>query len=212
MRWFKRTVSTLLLLVAFGVILAIGFSDHSNDYGRVSLPQGGTVHLPQGKVAVFDRVRGKTSQMENNTAAVAFQVEPVGGGEPIAIKLENGDVSDTQVQRRESIGEFGALAKLDVPKSGDYRVTGSTDLAPGTVYLDFGTNAGRALLDHWKLIAGLVLGALLLTLIPVPRSRRWLDAADPVWSSDPREPYVGSPDPQEERRAAPAASSPPGAP
>lgn len=198
MRWFKRTVSTLLLLVAFGLILAIGFSDHSNDYGRVSLPQGGTVHLPEGKVTVFDRVRGKTSEMEDNTAAVAFQVEPVGGGEPIAIKLENGDVSDTQVQRRESIGEFGALARLDVPKSGDYRVTGRTDLAPGTVYLDFGTNSGRALLDHWKLIAALVLGALLLTLIPVPRSRRWQDAADPAWSSDPRAPYA----PEQDRPAA----------
>jgi hypothetical protein len=190
MRWFKRTLSTLLLLVAFGLILAIGFSDHSHDYGRVSLPQGGTVHLPEGKVTVFDRARGESSEMEDNTAAVAFQVVPTDGGEPIAIKLENGDVSDTQVQRRESIGEFGALAKLDVPRSGDYRVTGSTDLAPGTVYLDFGTNAGRALLNHWKLIAGLVLGALLLTLIPVPRSRRWMDAPDPAWSSDPRAPYA----------------------
>jgi hypothetical protein len=192
MRWLKHTISVLLLVVAGGIVLAVGFSDHSDDYGRVYLPQGGTVHLPKGRVTVFDRVRGDTSAEEDNTAAVAFRVEPVGGGEPIAMKLENGDVSDTQVQRRETIGEFGALASLDVPKSGDYRVTGSTDLAPDTVYLDFGTNAGRALLDHWKLIAGLVLGAFLLTLIPLPRKRhRWQDDADPAWSSDPRAPYAG---------------------
>lgn len=192
MRWFKGTLSTLLLLVAAGLVVAIGFSDHSDDYGRISLPQGGVVHLPKGKVTVFDRVRGDTSDVEDNTAAVAFQVDPVGGGEPITTKLENGDVAEDQVQRRETIGEFGALAKLDVPRAGDYRVSGGTDLAPGTVYLDFGTNAGRALLNNWKLIAGLVLTAFLLALIPVPRSHRQRqDAVDPAWSSDPRAPYAG---------------------
>ena len=192
MLWFKRTVPIVLFLVAFGLILGIGFSDHSDDYGRISLPQGGTVHLPEGKVTVFDRVRGDASEAEDDTAVVSFSVAAVGGGEPIAMKLENGDVSDTQVQRRESVGEFGALAKLDVPKSGDYRVTGSTDLPPGTVYLDFGTNAGAALLDHWKLIVGLLLAALLIPFIPVPRSRRrWKDDADSTWSSDSRAPYAG---------------------
>ena len=187
-----RSASTLLLITAFGVIVLIGFSDHSGDYGRVDLPQGGKVHLPEGTVTVFDRVHGDTSEIEDNTAAVAFEVTPAGGGEPIAVKLENGDVSDTQVTRRESIGEFGALAKLDVPKAGDYRVTGTTDLAPGKVYLDFGTNAGRALLNHWKLIAGLLIAAFLLAFIPLPRSgRRWGDDSESAWSSDPRAPYAG---------------------
>jgi hypothetical protein len=190
-RRINRTLSTLFLLGAFVLVVAIGFSDHSDDYGRVSLPQGGTVHLPEGKVTVFDRVRGDTSDKEDNTAAVAFQVEPAGGGEPIAIRLENGDTSEDQVQRRETIGEFGALAKLDVPKTGDYVVSGRTDLGPGTVYLDFGTNAGRALLNHWKLIGGLLLGSFLLALIPPPRPRRWRETPDPAWSSDPRAPYAG---------------------
>src|SRR5512132_2385361 len=208
MRWINHTLSVLLLAAAGILVLAIGFGDHSDDYGRVSLPQGGTVHLPQGKVTVFDRVRGDASEAEDDTAAVAFRVVTIGGGEPIAIKLENGDVSDTQVQRRESIGEVGALAKLDVPESGDYVVRGDSDLPAGRVYLDFGTNAGTALLNHWKLIAGVVLGAFLLTIIPVPRKRRrWQD--DPAWSSDPRAPYaVSPPDRRGARRAEPAGSSP----
>src|SRR5262245_31339714 len=206
MPWLKHTISLLLLVAAGAIVLGIGFSDHSDDYGRVSLPQGGTVHLPEGKVTVFDRVRGEASEREDNTAAVAFQVEPAGGGKPIAMRLENGDVSDTQVQRRETIGEFGALAKLDVPKAGDYVVSGRSDLGPGTVYLDFGTNAGQALLNHWKLIAGLLLGSLLLALIPPPRRRRRHDVS--AWTSDPRAPYAGSPpDRRAGRPAAPAESS-----
>ena len=190
-RRLNRTLSTLLFLAAFVIVVAIGFSDHSDDYGRVSLPQGGTVHLPEGKVTVYDRVREGASDQELNTAAVAFQVQPAAGAEPVAMRLENGDVSEDQVTRKETVGEFGAVAKLEVPKAGDYIVSGGTDLEPGTVYLDFGTNAGTALLDHWKLIAALMLGALLLALIPPPRRRRWREAPEPAWSSDPRAPYAG---------------------
>lgn len=191
-RRLNRTLSTLLFLAAFVIVVAIGFSDHSDDYGRVSLPQGGTVHLPEGTVTVFDRVHGGATDQELNTAAVAFQVQPAAGAEPVAMRLENGDLSEDQVTRKETIGEFGAVAKLEVPKAGDYVVTGGTDLEPGTVYLDFGTNAGTALLNRWKLIAALVFGALLLALIPPPRRRRrWRETAEPAWSSDPRAPYAG---------------------
>ena len=192
-------MSTLLFLGALGLVLAIGFSDHSDDYGRVSLPQGGSVHLPEGKVTVYDRVGGGTSAAEDDTAAVAFQVVPAGGGEPISLRPVNSEASDTQVTKTETIGEFGALAKLDVPREGDYEVSGSSDLEPGSVYLDFGTNAGQALLNRWKLIVGLLIGACLFGLIPPPRRRRRWE--EPAWSSDPREPYAPPDHPAAERAA-----------
>jgi hypothetical protein len=194
MRWLKHTISVLLLLAAAGVTLATAFSDHSDDYGQVSLPQGGTVHLPEGKVTVFFRVLGETSEIGQKSGGLAFEVTPAQGGEPIAMTLANGQTSGVAVTRSETIGELGAVAKLDVPAAGDYVVAGRTDLAPGNSFLEFGTNAGTAVLEKWKLLAGLVIGALVLAVIPVPRSgRRWEDpAAEPTgWSSDPRAPYAG---------------------
>jgi hypothetical protein len=193
MRWLKHTLSILLVLVAVGLTVSIAFSDHSDDYGRVSLPQGGTVHLPDGKVTVFYRLHGETSELDQNAGGVAFQVAPVGGGEPVATTLENGQPSGGQVQRSETIGELGAVAKLDVPAEGDYVVTGNSNLAAGASYLEFGTNAGNAILERWKLLAALLLAAALLAIIPVPRSgRRWPDdVGESAWSSDPRAPYAG---------------------
>jgi hypothetical protein len=192
MRWLKRTISILLLLTAVGIVLATAFSDHSGDYGRVSLPPGGTVHLPEGKVTVYDRVRGSASDLDQNIGRLSFAVIPVNGGAPIAMALANGEPSETAVTRSETIGEHGSIAKLDVPVAGDYRVSGSADLAPGTFVLEFGTNAGRAILAKWKLLAGLLLGAVVLAFIPVPRSGRRRDrVGEPHWSSDPRAPYAG---------------------
>jgi hypothetical protein len=194
MRWLKRMISLILLLVAAGVIVATGFSEHSDDYGRASLPQGGTVHLPEGTVTGAYRVNGDTPALDRNTGGVAFQVVPVAGGTPIAMTLDNGQPSEVAVQRSETIGELGAVAKLDVPSSGDYFVSGSTNLPAGSSFLEFGTNAGAAVLAKWHLLAGLVLGAFLIALIPTPRpKRRWEDegGAPTGWSSDPRAPYAG---------------------
>jgi hypothetical protein len=193
MRWLKHTISLVLLLVAAGLVLATAFSDHSDDYGQVSLPQGGTVHLPEGKTTVYYRVLGDSSEINQNTGGLTFAVTPANGGQPIAMALANGQTSGVAVTRSETIGELGAIAKLDVPSAGDYVVSGSTDLAPGASYLEFGTNAGTAVLHRWKLLAGLLLGALLLALIPVPRSgRHWNAEDEPTgWSSDPRAPYAG---------------------
>lgn len=193
MRWLKHTISAVLLLVAVGIVLATALSDHSDEYGRVSLPPGGTLHLPEGKVTVYYRLRGDTSEFGENTSGLAFQVTPIRGGSPVAMAAANGESSEVAVTRSETIGELGAIAKLDVPSAGDYVVSGSTGLAPGASYLEFGTNAGSAVLHRWKLLAGLLLGALLIGIIPVPRSgRRWEeDAGEPHWSSDPRAPYAG---------------------
>ena len=143
-------------------------------------------------MTVFDRVQGQSSEIEPGAANLAFAVVPVDGGPPIAMSLANGETSGTSVTRRRDDRRVGRLRQARVPEAGDYRVTGSTSLAPGTFYLEFGTNAGVALLERWKLLAGLVLGALLIAFIPVPRSGRGRGpVGEPHWSSDPRAPYAG---------------------
>ena len=68
------------------------------------------------------------------------------------------------------------MAKLDVPSAGSYVVSAGGAAAPGTSSLEFGTNAGSALAKRWRLLAGLLGAAILVALIPVPRSkRRWED-------------------------------------
>jgi hypothetical protein len=191
MRWLKHCLSVLLLVAFAGIVLATLFSDHSDDYGRVSLPQGGTVHLPKGKVTLYEGVNANTSDLDRTTPGVTFQVTPAGGGQPIGMSLDQGQGSELQVTRSETIGELGAIGKLDLPAAGDYLVSGGSDFPGGTASLEFGTNAGQALLDRWKLLVGLLVAAFVLTLIPVPRSGRRLERDSGGWSSDPRAPYAG---------------------
>ena len=190
MRWLKHTLSVILVLVAAGIVAAIGFSDHSDDYGRLPVPGQARVHLPEGKVTVYYDVPGDA--FGGNAGQVSFGLTPAGSSAPLGMAAPKGELSGTQVTRSETIGELGAIGKLDVPSAGDYLVTAETSLPPGASFLEFGTNAGAAVLNRWKLLAGLLLGALLLAVIPLPRSRRrWEDAVEPAWSSDPRAPYAG---------------------
>jgi hypothetical protein len=194
MRWLKHTVSVLLLVAAAAVALATGLSNHSDDYGRVPLPQGGMVHLPEGKVTVFYSQLGDSSDPAQRDGQFGFQVVPAWGGSPVPVSSGVDTASADAVQSSETIGDLGAVAKLDVPSSGDYVVSASSNLAPGSSSLEFGTNAGSALLQRWHLLAGLVIAAILITLIPTPRpKRRWDDegGAPSGWSSDPRAPYAG---------------------
>lgn len=195
MRWLKNIVSIGLLLAAVAVTLATVLSDHSDDYGQVPLPQGGTVHLPQGKVIVYYSQLGNGSDpVAQVTVPLGFQVVPAGGGTPVPVSSQNGATTADAAQRSETVGELGAVAKLDVPNAGDYTVLASTNVAPGSAFLKFGTNAGAALLARWHLLAGLLLAAILIALIPTPRpKRRWEDegGAPTGWSSDSRAPYAG---------------------
>jgi hypothetical protein len=194
MRWIKHTVSLLLLVGAVAVALGTAFSDHSDDYGDVPLPQGGVVHLPEGKVIVFYGQAGGTGADGGATVPFTFQVTPAGGGTPVPVSSEGGTEVANADRGSETIGELGAVARLDVPSAGSYVVGASGGLAPGTTSLEFGTNAGDAVLHRWRLLAGLVIAAILVGLIPVPRSkRRWKDDSGPSsgWSSDPRAPYAG---------------------
>ena len=193
MRWLKHTVSFLLLVAAVAVTLGTVFSNHSDDYGKVPLPQGGVVHLPQGEVVVFYRQAGGGSD-GGPAAPLTFQVMRVVDGAPVPVSADNGATIANADQRSETIGELGAVAKLDVPSAGSYVVRVGGAGAPGTSSLEFGTNAGSALAKRWRLLAGLLGAAILVALIPVPRSkRRWEDPSGPAsgWSSNPRAPYAG---------------------
>ena len=192
MRWLRNLVSLGLVVAAVAVALVTGLSDHSDDYGQVPLPQGGVVHLPRGTTTVYFTQLGENDAIRQ-VHPFGFQVTPVGGGEPVPVSSDNGDTIAEAVTRSETIGELGAVAKLDVPTDGDYRLSADGEFAPGS-FLKFGTNAGAALLQRWKLLVGLVVGAILIALIPMPRPRkRWEDdSGEPVgWSNDPRAPYAG---------------------
>jgi hypothetical protein len=193
MRWLKHTVSLLLLVAAVAVTLGTVFSNHSDDYGKVPLPQGGVVHLPQGKVVVFYRQAGGGTDGAP-AAPLTFQVTRVADGAPVPVSADNGATIPNADRRSETIGELGAVAKLDVSSAGSYVVSAGGAGAPGTSSLEFGTNAGSALAKRWRLLAGLLGAAILVALIPVPRSkRRWEDESGPAsgWSSNPRAPYAG---------------------
>jgi hypothetical protein len=190
MRWLKHVLTVGLLIAAAVVAVATAFSSHSDDYGKVTLPSGGMVHLPDGKVTVF--------QQEDATG-LNFQVVPVAGGDPIPMLSAGGSISASGVQRSEVVGEHGAVAKLDVPSEGDYRVVATSEVTSGSSTLEFGTNAATALAAKWKLLAGLVIAAFLIALIPTPRhKRRRHDEPEPAAasstalpSSPPRAPYAG---------------------
>ena len=182
------------------------FSDHSDDYGRVPLPQGGTVHLPEGKVTVFYRRAVTPPSTGVERRGLTFQVPPA--------RRRPADRDDARQRRRprsvavqpsETIGELGAWRS-------------STSRRPATTWSAAAPTCRRApprwnsartpaaLLERWKLLAGLLARGPVLTLIPVPRSgrRRRGRRREPHWSSDPRAPYAGLAGPPGGTAAAPA--------
>ena len=202
MNWLKPILVFGLLIAAAGVALATGLSNHNDDYGTVGLPQGGTVHLPKGEATIFYEETGRSDQIAQVSVPLTFAVTPAGGGDHLTIlgTKNNQPISDASVSRSETIGELGAVAKVQVPADGMYTVTGRSGQPAGVSSLEFGTNSGAALKKKWKLIAGLIGAALLVSLIPVPRGRkRWGESEDaPGWAEDstaayarPRTPYSG---------------------
>jgi hypothetical protein len=192
MRWLKHTIFVGLIVAAAAVVLATAFSGHADDYGQVGLPEGGTVELPEGTVTVFFKELGQKDPIHQADATLSFQVVPAGGGPAINETATQGGTDEVEVQRSEDIGELGSVAKLDVPEAGLYAVSGHANRTPGASFLTFGTNPGAAVIDRWRLLAGLLGGAMLLSLIPTPRrSKRWGDELGPSdWSSDPTSPYT----------------------
>ena len=88
------------------------------------------------------------------------------------MRSAGGTIAANGVQRSEVIGEHNAIAKFDVPAEGDYQVVSASQFPEGSTTLEFGTNAAMAVAAKWKLLAGLVLAAFLITLIPTRRHTR----------------------------------------
>jgi hypothetical protein len=195
MPWLRNIIVVGLLMACAAIALVTGLSNHDDDYGQVPLPQGGVVHLPEGKVTVFlSQLGDESDPIRQVSTPFGFQVLPVAGGDPVPVSSQNGSPVADGVTRSETIGELGAVAKLDVPATGDYRVVANGNFQPGSSFLEFGTNAAQALLARWKLLVGLLVGAVVVALLPMPRQRRrWEDeTGSPTgWSSDPRAPYAG---------------------
>jgi hypothetical protein len=195
MRFLKQITPALLVLAAIGVVLATVFTDHSSDYGQVSLPEGGTVALPEGTVIVFyDELGSATQPTRKLSAPLNFKVTPAGGGAALPEKptADNG-TGEYQTTRSEDIGQLGSIAEVEVPATGDYVVSGSSGRPAGSSYLTFGTSAFNAVARKWRLLAALLGAAILVMLIPTPRRRHRYDDAPGAagWSSDPRSPYAG---------------------
>jgi hypothetical protein len=188
MRWLKHTTVVVLLLVAAGVALSTAFSDHDDDYGRVTLPQGGAVKLPQGQVKVFLRQDGQAVDTSQLSAPITLQIVPATGGAPLKTSATVEGTNDLELQRSEDLGSLGSVADVDVPAEGEYVISGSA--GQSTTTLTLGTTAGQALINKWHLLAALVGAALLISLIPVPRRRSSWDQTESGWSSDPTSPYA----------------------
>jgi hypothetical protein len=200
MRWIKHITVPLLVLAAAVVALATVFSDHDDDYGTVTLPAGGLVELPSGTVKVFYQ-EGNLPQnpIADLAAPVRFEVTPAGGGAPLA-KTPTADTgnAELQTQRSADIGSPGSVADIEVPAEGTYSVTGSAGRPgqpAGAARLTFGTDPLGAVARRWKLLAGLLVAAFLVALVPIPRRRPHDEAAGPSgWSSDPTAPYARTED------------------
>jgi hypothetical protein len=192
MHWLKRIIPALLVLAALAVVLATAFSDHEDDYGRVPVPAGGTVQLPRGTVKVFYEQIGQTQQSIRLENPITFEVRSAAGGPPLEQRATAGDSEgELQVQRSQELGALGSIAELEVTAAGTYVVGAVTGPAPGGSSLSFGTDPFSAVLDRWRLLAILLVAAVLIALIPLPkrRHRQWDEGAEAGWSSDPRTPY-----------------------
>jgi hypothetical protein len=189
MQAVKRIVPTLLGVAIATVVLFTLFSNHESDYGRVPLPPGGTVELPEGTVKIFFEEAGSASD-SRLAAPLSFQVSPSGGGGPLALEpTSKSGTSETQVQRSEDVTSLGAVAKLNVPEEGTYVVRGGSPALAGSA-LSFGTDPLTAVGRRWQLLAILLGAGVLIALIPLPRGGSGAAAESTGWSSDPRSPYA----------------------
>jgi hypothetical protein len=96
---------------------------------------------------------------------LAFTVQPVGGGAPLSIEpVGNGSATELN-ERSQGIGSKDAVATIDAPAAGDYRVSGRYE-SEATASLSFGTDPFSAVMAEWKIWAGLLVLAFLISLVP----------------------------------------------
>ena len=179
-RDLKRIVFWALMIAVFAIVGFTLMGDHEADYGSLTLPPGGNVELPEGKVKIFYDEGGQSIPGSSLSAPLTFQVVPAGGGEPLTSEATRATESGAVNNRRsEDVISRGSVAELEVPEEGTYAVTGGTaGASPGVI--KFGTDPFTAVVRKWRLLGGLLAAALLVTFLPVPRHRRSGDAAWPA--------------------------------
>lgn len=170
----KRMLFWGLMAAAFVVALTTWMGDHESDFGSLNLPPGGTIELPKGHVEVFFNEGAPTAERNRLAAPLTFQITPAAGGAALADTDTPEQASDTQTQRSEDVISRGSVAKYDVPEEGNYVVSGGSAANPGV--LTFGTDPFHAVMRKWHLWGGLIGAAVLLSLLPTPRTRRTPDA------------------------------------
>jgi hypothetical protein len=174
MQWLQRVIPPVLVLAAVAVLLATVVSSHKTEYGSAPIPGGGVVHLPKGTTTVFvddENVAGG-GEAEHLAGTLVFELIPVGGGDPLPEESStSGGSAEGYYDRSEGILTRGAVAKVEVPATGDYRVTGDFKEPVQGATIDFGLTAFGAVADKWKILAGLLGAAFLITLLPTPRRR-----------------------------------------
>lgn len=169
MQWLKRIVPKLLMVAALGVVIVALVSDHTAEYGTVPLPQGGVLHLPGDTVKVFVDEPQEPGDPRELSSILSFDVVPVGGSGALAKDATVQSNNEQLSKRSEAVGSKGAVATIDVPAGGDYRVSGGFTEPTAGASLSFGTDAFMAVIHRWKILAGLLGAALLISLIPVPK-------------------------------------------
>lgn len=197
MQALKRILPTLLSLAAVAVVLATLFSDHDSEYGEVTLPRGGVVTLPEGTVKVFVHEAAPnllSSDPRKLSAPLSLQVIPVGGGPQLVNDpTTTSGTGEQLIARSSAVGSGGAVASLDVPSAGGYRVSGSLGQTLDTT-ITFGQSPFAAVAAQWKLLAGLLGAAFLISIVPVKKRSSSHDSSDGSTSTfkpPPHTPYRG---------------------
>ena len=195
MQWLQRLLPKLLVIGAIGVVLVALFCDHKTEYGSVTLPRGGVVTLPEGTVNVFVDENPAAGREEDDSARPPGGPQRRGGvrssgGEALVRNRPPTAAPSTSSPRAARRSARAAPSpRLRFPQSGAYRISGSM-ADDSSVEIGFGLNAFRAVADQWKLIAGLLAGAFLISLIRLPK-RRSSEELDAAAYARPVSPYRG---------------------
>jgi hypothetical protein len=171
MQFLQRILPPLLVLGAVGILLSTFFSDHKADYGKVTLPAGGLVDLPEGGSTVYvgDIDIPVGSDIAQVGGSFAISVVPVDGGERPTLTPPGGD-GRSLTRSSEGLANRGAVADIDAPQAGAYRVSGSLGNL-SDVEFSFGRSSFAAVVAGWQLWGGLLLAAILIALLPKLRHR-----------------------------------------
>jgi hypothetical protein len=166
-RWVAMAVVVTLGVVAAFVYVSVGGKPANAAYGRIALPGSAVVHLPQGSV------RLTYSAQNGDRAGLTIPVVPVtatavGSGPDAVYHHHLGKVTT------DNGDDVAQLGTLDVPRSGDYRVSMRGDFTGAgiTPELQLGHSVRRSTVTILMITGLLVIVIYALSLIPELRAAR----------------------------------------